>query len=366
MDSQLRALRHVGGAARKREAQARGQAVAIARRAGIDEISYDRAVSHIRNSARVIVHFHPDRCGRDGVLTAQALLDEGLYRNQFETGLSNGSLSAFAGGARDEWERALFGGAYHTGDGPASERPKYGALELFRFPDGPIPRFGSCYFVLRDHVKARTSFTFMGSEDPNALWSLSDIEHLGGVMAALLSEVEAGGVATPAWPPYRVPTLGVRNLTVERLFRLLAELPDAEVRTEPGRVLDTVIEAQVHGPLSLHDDVEAVVCDPSFQGACVGVLLERLGQACGLGVSWHGGFSLPASEVPGDFRGERMIPLAERIAGRGGILTAAVIGDAWRSFKQDPSRWADLAPEGEADFRRLWHTLVHCGAPAGR
>ena len=49
----------------------------------------------------------------------------------------------------------------------ASERPKYGSLELVRFPDGPAPRFGSCYFVLRG-VGPRTSITFMGSEDPLA------------------------------------------------------------------------------------------------------------------------------------------------------------------------------------------------------
>ena len=29
---------------------------------------------------------------------AEALLEDGVYRNQFETGLSSGSLSAFAGG----------------------------------------------------------------------------------------------------------------------------------------------------------------------------------------------------------------------------------------------------------------------------
>ena len=67
---------------------------------------------------------------------AEALLEEGIYRNQFETGISAGGLSAFAGGPRDTWERTLFGGAYHTDDVTASERPKYGALELVRYSDG--------------------------------------------------------------------------------------------------------------------------------------------------------------------------------------------------------------------------------------
>lgn len=44
------------------------------------------------------------------------------------------------------------------------------------------------------------------------------------VMAALLAEIEEGGMATPPWPPFRAPTLGVPDLTVARLLRLLKEL----------------------------------------------------------------------------------------------------------------------------------------------
>jgi hypothetical protein len=69
---------------------------------------------------------------------------------------------AFPGGERDEWERTLFGEAYHTEGVRASGRPKYESLELVRFPDGPAPSFGSCYFVLRG-VGSRTSITFMAA-----------------------------------------------------------------------------------------------------------------------------------------------------------------------------------------------------------
>ena len=82
--------------------------------------------------ARVVVHFHPDRLGPTSTTVAEALLDEAVYRNQFETGLSSGSVSAFRGGARDTWESALFGGAYHTGRGDGVGTPEYGALELVR------------------------------------------------------------------------------------------------------------------------------------------------------------------------------------------------------------------------------------------
>src|SRR3712207_7188489 len=53
---------------------------------------------------------------RSGSTVAEGLLADGVYRTQFETGLSGGSTTAFAGGERDEWERRLFGGAYHRPD----------------------------------------------------------------------------------------------------------------------------------------------------------------------------------------------------------------------------------------------------------
>ena len=132
-----------------------------------------------------------DTLGTKPKTVAEALLEEGVYRNQFETGLSTGGLSAFPGSPRDSWERSLFGGAYHARGVTDSERPKYGALELVRYADGPIPRFGSCYFVLRPTVSGRTSFTFAGSEDPRATQRLGTISRMDNVMAALFAEIEA-------------------------------------------------------------------------------------------------------------------------------------------------------------------------------
>ena len=158
-----------------------------------------------------MLHFHPYRFGLKSTTVAEDLLKDGLYRNQFETGLSSGSVSAFPGGERDTWERTLFGGAYHAEGVMASERPKYGALELVRYPDGPIPRFGSCYFVLRPGVSMRTSFTFMGSEHPRAMERLGTIDRLHSMMAALLAEIEEGGMTITPWPPFHAPRSGFRS-----------------------------------------------------------------------------------------------------------------------------------------------------------
>jgi hypothetical protein len=233
----------------------------------------------VRTHARVVLHFHPDRIGTKPITVAEALVAEGLYRNQFETGLSSGSVTAFPGGARDTWERTLFGGAYHQDGVTGWERPKYGSLELVRFPDGPIPRFGSCYFVLRPAVSQRTSFTFMGSEDTLAPERLGTIGRMDCVLAPLLAEVEAGGITTPPWPPFRAPTLGIPNLTVARLLNVLTDLPQRRedpAHGEAGRVLDTQIEAHVHGPIDLHRDVELLVADPAFGRTTTGERLREL------------------------------------------------------------------------------------------
>jgi hypothetical protein len=180
----------------------------VFKRAGYGIEHYHRAIESIRRHARIALHFHPDRLDRNNVSVAENLLREGVYRNQFETGLSSASPTAYLGGERDLWERALFGGAYHADGVVVSERPKYGSLELVRFSDGPAPRFGSCYFVLRD-VGARTSITFMGSEHPQASNRVGSLSSPHGVFAALLFEIENGGMAEPEWPPFRTPTLGI-------------------------------------------------------------------------------------------------------------------------------------------------------------
>jgi hypothetical protein len=113
-----------------------------------------------------------------------------------------------------------------------SECPKYGALELVRHPDSPIPRFGSCYFVLRRSVTKRTSFTFMGSEDPRATERLGIIGRMHSVMAALRTEIEEGGMAAPLWPPFRAPTLGVPRSTIPLLLDILHEL--SQHRKDPA------------------------------------------------------------------------------------------------------------------------------------
>jgi hypothetical protein len=367
-NAQLAAWRHIETSAGNRQGEALADALRTLRDYGCSAEMYEAAADGIRRHARVVVHFHPDRIGIKTSTVAEALLTDGQYRSQFETGLSSGSLTAFPGGPRDTWEETLFGGHYHRPGVSISERPKYGALELVRYPDGPWPRFGSCYMVLKREFAWRTSFTYAGSEQPDAADRMGTLDQIAAVLAPLLDEVKHGALARIPWPPFVVPTLGVRRLTVPALLDLLAvDLAKPHIHPSngaPGRVLDTGIEAQVHGPIDLARDVERLVVDPSFAGTPTGGHLNELARKYGLPIDWHPGFRLEAREVPAEFRGPAIPRLAQRIAADD-VINAAVVGAAQRSLRLQPDEWLGWGEYADIlqYLKQLWHVLVHYGRP---
>ena len=184
----------------------------------------------------------------------------------------------------------------------------------------------------------------MGSEDPRATERLGLIGRMHSVMAALLAEIEAGGMATPPWPPFRAPTLGIPDLVVVQLLDVLKELPHPRTDPgagQPGRVLDSQVEAQVHGPIDLRRDVELLVADPAFKATATGATLRDLASRYEISMRWHCGFRLSVVDVPDDFRGPAMPRLAERIANSEGTIDAAVIGMAAASLLTQPDAWRD-------------------------
>jgi hypothetical protein len=249
---------------------------------------------------RVTLNFHPDRLASGGDPLLAALSRDGVYRSQFETGTSNGGLTAWPGGARWLWESRIFGAAYDAA--PAAGRPKYGALNFRRSPVGGSPRFGSSHLRLRPETLARTTFCYPDS----------------------YLEPENFGVATAM-------------SLIER-----AEADDADA-------LDDYIEAQVHGPVRLGRDVEAVVLDPSYRGTEV----EAAAALLGCPVEWHRGFRLSTETLrryPG-FRGPEFVQLGTELA-VSGYLDPRIIGDASRSGRYD-----------DQDLKRVWHYVARFGAP---
>jgi len=313
------------------------------------------AVRCIRSFARVALHFHPDRPVRGEQTVVEAMDHDGVYRSQFETGLSGGNVSAWVGGARDRWEQRLFGGAYQRAGSCPGERPKYGALDLMLHPDGPSPRFGSCYLLLRPEVSRRCTFTYLDShEEPP---ERGTYEAFNDVLAALLSDSFRRETALGE-PNFRPPALVAHLRT-----NLAGARPDPRHRSA-RRNLDHYVEAQVHGDVSLARDAELLVVDPCFQDSETGAVLERMCDRYGLRMQSHMGFALRVDDVVADFRGPLMPALARRVA-TAPVLTACDLGAAARDHARRPAGWSDWGPATDVlqGLKYLWYVLVRFGRP---
>ena len=270
------------------------------------EVAAGRAAAAVQGGAprtaappTVTVNFHPDRRTAEGVPVLEALATDGLLRSQFETGTSNGGLTAHPGGDRWTWEHRAFGGLYDDAD-PA-ERPKYGALEHRGRASGASPRFGSAVLRLRPQVLSRTTFCY-----PDSYFAPTDF-----------------GVAE----------------TIGHLVAL-AEAGDLDL-------LDRYVEAHVHGPVRLAEDVEALVLDPCFRGTAV----ERRARELPCPLAWHEGFRLDLAviEAHPEYRGPEIVQLARSLA-REGQLDPAMLGEAVEQGHHDPQA-----------VKEVWHHLARFG-----
>lgn len=233
-----------------------------------------------RPDAAVTLQFHPDWPHRGG-LVIESMAAAGVYLSQFATGISNGGLTAFAGGDRWRWERRLFGGRYDDAD-PAT-RPVYGAWNRRGDRYGGAVRFGSCYFRLRPDVVGRSTFCFPDS---------------------VLEPADIGG---------------------PELLPLLCRMADGSGFDD----LDECVEAHVHGPVRFDADVEALVLDPCFASSAVEDAAARLGCP----VQFHPGFRASPDQFDPDYRGPHIVALARTL---GDELTPRLIGDAARSGMHPP------------------------------
>lgn len=243
---------------------------------------------------QVTLQFHPDWPFGDG-LVIESIARDGRYRSQFETGTSNGGLTAHDGGERWRWESRLFAGRYDGAD--ATGRPVYGALNLDDDPYGGAVRFGSAHLRLRAEVQDRCTFCFPDSVfEPETVCTAGDVEPL--VRRARSSDLDP---------------------------------------------LDRYVEAHVHGQVSVARDVEAVVLDPCFRGTRV----EQAAEALGCPVEWHAGFAVGTASLDVAYRGAACVSLARTL---GTWLTPDLVGNAARSGEHDRQAlkgvWHHLARYG--------------------
>jgi hypothetical protein len=252
----------------------------------------------------VTLQLHPDWPFGDGMVL-EAIARDGVYRSQFETGTSNGGLTAHPGGERWRWESRLFAGRYD--DAPPSARPVYGAWNRRADPYGGAVRFGSAHLRLRPHVLERTTFCF-----PDSVHEPTD--HGGPDLLPHLCALADAAVAV-GWDD-----------------------------------LDECVEAHVHGGVRVADDVEAVVLDPCHRDGPVREAAEELARS-GCAVEWHPGFRVATADLPEDYRGPEPLRLA-RSLGRssGDVLVPSLVAAAARSGEHDPQV-----------LKQVWHLLARFG-----
>lgn len=207
------------------------------------------------------------------------LAQHGTYRSQFETGTSSGGLTAYRGGRRWYWESRIFGCAYD--EAHPSLRPKYGALNHRRDPVGGSRRFGSCHLRLARHVSSRTSFCYPDSH------------------------------------------LEPRDFAVDDAGPLVVLAEENQLALDPW--LDNYVEAHIHGPLRITEDVEAIVLEPSYQATNI----EEAAESLGCKVEWHSGFrlSLDRMDECETYRGPVAASAIARIA-EGDMVSPAILGRA--------------------------------------
>ncbi len=353
--SQKEALNHISAYAKARRSEALATIDHVLHMCNISHFTFNIALEKLKQHARVALHFHPDRPDQHLKTVAENLLHCGFYKSQFETLLSNGSVSAHPGGARDLWEKHLFAGAYNLVGSTNAQRPKYGALNLMLHADGPSPRFGSCYFLLKPAVSRRCTFTFLDShQDPK---EKGTYEEFDDILAALLAEVFNYDFA-----------LGEGNLTVPKLVQHLATNLESQDTLasdrDPARNSNHYIEAQVHGDVLLERDIDILVADPSFKATKIGETLENLCKYYHIALKWHAGFALPLEDVPSDFRGPTMPSLARRLT-QGHYIDTSIIGAAAMDLKRNSEAWLDRGSAAETlqELKLLWHVLVKFGLP---
>lgn len=229
--------------------------------------------------AALTLQFHPDwpHAGRTVI---ESMAEEGVYRSQFATGISNGGLTAHPGGDRWRWESRLFGGRYDRA--APMDRPVYGAWNRHADVYGGAVRFGSAYVQLKADVLTRTTFCFPDSVlEPTDFGDRDLLPHLCAL-------AEASGFDS----------------------------------------LDDCVEAHVHGPVWFKQEVETVVLDPVFEGTAI----ESAARTLGCNVGFHPGFRVATATLDPEYRGIEFVGLAQSL---GAVLTPDIIGTAARSGDYD-------------------------------
>jgi hypothetical protein len=191
---------------------------------GYTEEELKQTIKYVQSKVQIVIHFSPER-------TLQFLCEDDHYRNQFET-LTKGNAVAFEAlnkesNGRFMWETKLFNGLYNNSN--AYSKVKYGSLNILNNPDGVkcCHGYGNSYIKLKKEVNKRASFVFGDSAAQEI--HIQTFDHCNNI-----------------------------------LFYISDKLLEEVIKVATGKIeysdfnFSPYIEAQIHGPVRLSEDVESI------------------------------------------------------------------------------------------------------------
>jgi hypothetical protein len=318
--------------------------LSILRFSNIAEKEHEIFNNLILEKACVNLHFHPDRILNNNCTIVDSLIESGEYKNQYQTKISSGSLTAVIGEERDVWENKLFNNIYGSN---MNDRPKYGSLSLNSTSDGASPRFGSCFFVTTPEIKYRSTFTYGDSYLlPNEIGTAN---HLTLIYAKLYEDIFIRNTA-----------LGFQYNNLRDFIKHITKiLKQGELTEKNTHNLDFYIEAQIHGRIDLKNDITTFVADYSFKETEFESRFKELCKKFDISLVWNLGYKLLINDIPDNFRGIETQNFAKKIA-ENGIINAYIIGKALTNEKLK-AKYEKLEIFQLAKY--VWHCLVKFGHP---
>ena len=297
----------------------------------------------------ITMNFQPDRFSNNGKLIIENLIKQGQYHGQFRTGTTNGGRTAYIGGDRFLWEQRLFFDAYPN---DALDRPKYGALNIFRYIDGASITFGSCFFVMKHDIVNRCTFAYGDSAtNPTALCTSDTFI---GIVSEIVKEyLDKGKVLNQV-------LLSSKDGMLASLLNPCNKLKDL------GRNIDYCIETHIHGDIFLESDVESFYLDGSFQNTYIAEQAEILCKKYGINLYWIPKRQIDIEveiEAIGSLLISPIIPLLAKkidsLFGKQGFINTELIGRASRDSVLHPEVWSDMGSEPELFqyLKQLWRMV---------
>jgi hypothetical protein len=186
------------------------------------------------------------------------------------------------------------------------------------------------------------------------------IKCFDAILAALLSESFE-----------RQYALGISGLKpsklIEHFSQHLTDDISSRFNVAPSGNLDHYIEAQIHGDVSLDQDIAILVADPSYIGTAIGDSLIALCHEYDIELHWHQGRQINVAQIPDDFRGAAMPILAQSLA-ENELINAEIIGRAAYQLQKKPASWSERGAHSKKrqDLKLLWHVLVKYGESTGQ